>query len=702
MRTIIVARRRGLALAALLAAPAAPALAQSEEPSAALPTLEVTGSRPDSLTAPSIEAQRRALERTPAAGRLVDGRDIANRYAFNLRDVLADTPGVFVQTRYGQELRLSVRGSGIARGFHLRGVEVLQDGIPVNLADGSGDFYQIDPLAIRSAAVYPGGNGLIFGASNLGGAINFVTPTARTAEAPNILRAEGGSYGTWRLSGQVSRAFGDWDALGTATVLHSDGYRRHSRSQYEQFNANIGYRIAPNVETRFYAGAYIVRQLLPGSLSPSDALERPRTAALPAVLGNQARNVWAERFANRTSAETGFGRFDVDTWITHKRLYHPIFQVLDQDGLTWGVAPRFTTGFEVAGLRNELVVGARYFAGTNEALQYVNLRGSRGRQTLDARQDARNYEVFAENRLWVAPQWALVAGAKTFRHERDYEDRGRGLSSSRGAVSLGRTYDGFVPRLGVLWQPREEVQAFANVTRSTDVPDFSDLTQTQVGGATGFVPLAAQRAWTVELGTRGRFERYGWDLVLFRSNLRGQLLNFTPEPNSIPANTFNAGLTVNQGVEFAGRVELARNLAGPDAGDRLTLRQVWTLNDFRFRDDRQFGDNRIAGLPPHVLRTTLSYTRPEGHFVTPILDWVPQGAWADYANTLRANAYVTLGLEAGLAVAPGLTLFLDARNLTDKRYVSDLATITDARRAGSAVFYPGQGRSIYLGARATF
>jgi iron complex outermembrane receptor protein len=161
-------------------------------------------------------------------------------------------------------------------------------------------------------------------------------------------------------------------------------------------------------------------------------------------------------------------------------------------------------------------------------------------------------------------------------------------------------------------------------------------------------------------------------------------------------------LTVNQGVEFAGRVELARNIAAADAGDRLTLRQVWTFNDLRFRGDRQFGDNRIAGLPPHVLRTTLTYARPEGLFVAPNLDWVPQGAWADYANTLRANAYATLGLEAGLVVAPGVSVFLDARNLTNKRYVSDLATITDARRASGNVFYPGEGRSFYVGARAAF
>ena len=48
-------------------------------------------------------------------------------------------------------------------------------------------------------------------------------------------------------------------------------------------------------------------------------------------------------------------------------------------------------------------------------------------------------------------------------------------------------------------------------------------------------------------------------------------------------------------------------------------------------------------------------------------------------------------------------MFLDARNLTGKRYVSDLSTITDARSvASTAVFYPGDGRSVYVGARAAF
>ena len=94
--------------------------------------------------------------------------------------------------------------------------------------------------------------------------------------------------------------------------------------------------------------------------------------------------------------------------------------------------------------------------------------------------------------------------------------------------------------------------------------------------------------------------------------------------------------------------------------------------------------------------------QPERFFVRPALDWVPQGAWADYANTLRANSYLKLGLEAGVTVGPGVSVFLDARNLTNKRYVSDLGTITDASKVATAVFYPGEGRSLYLGTRIAF
>ncbi|MGX5773588.1 TonB-dependent receptor family protein [Methylorubrum zatmanii] len=686
-----------------------PALAQAPEGATTLSEISVAGSggapnpaeRAGSLTVPSVAAQRAAVNATVGSVAFVDAASFRNRYANTVRDVLKDVPGVFVQERYGQEMRLSVRGSGIARGFHVRGIELLQDGIPLNLADGSGDFYQIDPLSLRSVGVYKGGNALTFGATTLGGAVNFVTPTAYTAFAPNILRIDGGSFNTIREHFQFSRIAGPADFLISGTLTNSDGYRDHETQRTRNFNANLGYRLAPGVETRFFVGFYDTDQKLPGTLSLFDALNNPRIANPTAISGNQSRKVTTERIANRTSFELDVGRLDIDSWAIHKNLYHPIFQVIDQDGWTYGISPHWAGSFDIAGYRNDLILGLRAFAGVNQALQFANVSGLRGAQTLNALQSASNYEAYAENRFWFLPDVALMTGAKLFSSNRTYSNKG-GLPASPTARFGNVTYDGINPKLGLLWQPLPDIQVFGDITRSRDVPDFSDLAQTNMLGTT-FVPLEAQRAWTYEAGTRGRIDRLAWDVTLYRAEIRDALINFTINPGlNIPAATFNAPRTRHQGVEAAVTLDLAQDLTG--LGDRLSLTQIWTHNDFRFVGDPVFGNNRIAGVPVDVLRTVLGYAHPSGFTLAPSVDWVPEGAFADHANTLKAPGYALFNVQASLDFANGVSLFVDARNLTDARYISDIAVVTNAATVpgGPLAFYPGNGRSVFGGVRASF
>ena len=667
------------------------AFAQSTD----LPAIVVTGDS-GSLTAPGVAQQRREMNQIAGSVGFVDSESFKDRYTNNLRDVLKDTPGVNIQERYGQELRLSIRGSAIARAFHGRGIDILQDGIPFNNADGSGDYYQIDPLALRSVEVFKGGNGLAYGSSYLGGAVNFVTPTARTAIAPFMLRFNGGSWGTLQSNIQASRVWGDYDALVNATYSRQNGYRDHSQQEYQHYNGNFGYRVNANVETRFYTGIYNTDQKLPGSLGLSDALNNPTMASSTAKLGDQARNVRLQRIANRTTVRIESGKVDFDTWAMHKTLVHPIFQVIDQDGWTYGFAPKYTGSLNLGGFRNDVIAGARVSAGDNKARQYVNVSGSSGAQTLNALQSATNYEAYFENRFFFLPQVALMTGAKALRSERRYTDYG-GLALNPAAKADAKTYDGFNPKVGLIWEPRPDIQVFADLTRSFDAPDFTDLAQV-IGTTTKFVALSPQRAWTAEIGSRGRWDRVTWDVTLYRSEIRDELLQFTVA-QGIPASTFNAPKTVHQGVELGGSVEVWRDIAGPVKGDTLTLAQIWNYSDFRFVDDPIYGNNTIAGTPEHILRTTATYRHPSGFYFAPSVDVIPTGAWVDYANTMRAPSHTLIGLQTGVEMANGVLLYLDARNLTDRRYISDFGTVTDARTASTAVFYPGTGRSVYAGMR---
>ena len=122
-------------------------LAQSQAPS--MPPITVTAPTA-SLTVPSVKQAEEQINKTPGGVEVVPATRYLDGRATTMKDMLDYTPGVWVQSKYGQEdSKLVIRGSGLSRNFHLRGVRLLQDGTPINQADGSGDFHEIDPLAQR-------------------------------------------------------------------------------------------------------------------------------------------------------------------------------------------------------------------------------------------------------------------------------------------------------------------------------------------------------------------------------------------------------------------------------------------------------------------------------------------------------------------------------------------------------------------------
>ena len=148
--------------------------------------------------------------------------------ANTIKDVLDYVPGVFAQPKWGDDTRLSIRGSGLSRNFHLRGVQLYMDGIPINTADGYGDFQEIDPTAYNYVEVYKGANALRFGANSLGGAINFVTPTGRDPHPERRVSVDLGAFGFQRLQANAGGVNGPWDGFVTASTQSRDGFRDHS------------------------------------------------------------------------------------------------------------------------------------------------------------------------------------------------------------------------------------------------------------------------------------------------------------------------------------------------------------------------------------------------------------------------------------------------------------------------------------------
>lgn len=642
---------------------------------AALPAYAQERPHDDDVVVTAEKLVEEAIQRvgeTPGGANVVSAEEFDGKVAVSLRDALAFSPGVYAQPRFGQEVRLSIRGSGISRGFHMRGLTLLQDGIPINLADDNGDFQELDPAFLQHIEVFRGANALRFGASTLGGAINGVTPTGRSSSGVH-LRVDGGSFDT--LRGFASAGYADerGDAWLAIAGDRSDGDRDHAARKALRVNGNVGLRLSEGIETRFYASAQTIRQELPGALTYAIVRTAPETGNFA---GDQARDIDSLRLQNRTSIAIGNGNLDVGLFLNAKQLHHPIYQLVDQKSLDWGSYARLDQDFGDFGFTAG--VTARF--GNVASRRFVNVNGEQGAKTFEADQSARTIDAYAEARVRPIERLTLIAGVVFTSGLRKQDQVFPTVASGRA------TFDQLSPKLGLLFEPNSQIQLYANLSRSHELPGFIELAQ-----ISSFVPLDAQRGWTAEIGGRGRVGPLRFDVSLYRADLDGELLQYNIAPPTIPAATFNAGRTRHQGVELG----LDLDLTG-----WTRLRQVYQYSDFKFRGDAQFGDNRLPVIPEHLYRAELRLGSDALH-LSPNVEWVPRGAWVDYANSFHTGGYALLGLSAEARVDRRFTLFADARNLGGRKVAGDVSAVVRYTPA-SAIFTPVERRRVFAGVLAAF
>ena len=674
-----------LAPAALvLSALSAPADAQTPT---AVDSLVVTAHR-DPEDPPVVAEVRARLSQTPGAVSVVSQESYARRQALALDDMLRDAPGVYAQRKWGGDIRISIRGSGVGNANHNRGLLLAQDGVPLNEADGYGDSQIADPLLTRYTEVYRGGNALRFGGALLGGAINMVTPTGRTVGFEAQARLDGGAFGLHRENLQLAQAGGTWDAFAAVTNQRQQGWRPQSGQDIQFAALNLGRRFGEDREIRLILNATQIRQGIPGALTLAQFAADPSQAAPANYSNNQGRHLDGVRASLRANWRLGDSTvFEGAAYATWKGLDHPIFQVIDQKSRNYGLFGRLAWQGRVGPLRADGYAGAWLRTGDLDSRFYLNVKGERGALQSRSYQNAGAADVFAEGRLFVTDRLALVGGATWGKATRDYDGYAVPAVASSFDLRAGKDYRWLAPRIGLLWEGADGAQAFANLTRSVEPPNFGSMSPT----GTGFAPVRAQEARTAEAGVRGRRGPFTVDVTLYRARLDGEMLQFTVAPD-IPATTFNAGRTIHQGVEAALDWRLAPG---------LRLRQTWTWSDFRFRDDVQYGDNRLPIIPQHFYRAELRYENRAGWFVAPSVEWSATGAWVDYVNATRAPSYAVANLNAGWAVNDRVSLFVDVRNLTNKAYASNVQAAIRAG-AATAAYWPGDARSVFGGLTASF
>ena len=631
------------------------------------------------------------INNTPGGVALVPAEAYRNStVASTIKDILDYVPGVFAQPKWGDDTRLSIRGSGLSRNFHLRGIQLYMDGIPINTSDGYGDFQEIDPTAYKYVEVYKGGNALQFGANSLGGAINFVTPTGRDP-FPNGVSFDLGSFGFKRLQANAGGAVGPWDGFVTASTQAADGFRNHSFGSSTRVSGNVGYQFSPDAETRFYFNANEVRQRIPGGIDKATALTSPTTAAPINVANDWQRNIDTVRLANKTTirlddTKIEFGVFGVD-----RHLMHPIFQWLDYSYKDYGGFAKVTDDRIIGGFRNRLVAGVNVLNGSIDNQQFANVGGQKGALLSSSIDKSKNTSLFIEDSFYFLPNVAAIAGTQFLYATRNRQDRFLSDGNQSGATEF-RVWS---PKAGLLWNIDPTWQAFANVSRSAEVPSFGE---SSFGPNVPFIPFTSIRpqiATTYEIGTRMKRPDYAWELTAYRANIRDELQCLYSAFGN--CNVTNADRTIHQGIEAGAGAAIFRGIFnhGPQP-DKIWLNIAYTLNDFRFDNDPLFGNNILPGAPRHYVRAELLYKNPNGIYFGPNLEWVPQSYFVDSANTVKTEPYAIWGFKTGFDNGGPVSAYIEGRNLANKAYIASASIINQAT-AAMPLFEPGNGRAIYAG-----
>ena len=659
-----------------------------------LDTVVITG-KSDSMTQGSIESAKENVKTIPGGASIVDLNQVREGRQSTWSDSLGLAPGVYIQDRFGsEEARLAIRGSGLSRTYHGFGTKVMQDGVPINYADGMFDMQTLDPNASRYVEVLRGPNATTYGATTLGGAINFVAPTGYTS--PSFVgKAEAGSFGYNKVFGSTAgvgkpteEGGNVWDYYVAGSQTQQDGFRQHAEMENQKLLANFGVKVNRDVESRFYAASVRSRTQLPGYLTKAQLDSTPDIRNPGAAYvndNNQRRDVDSQRLANKTTVRDGNNVYEFAAYAMNYSLWHPIsFSVIQQNVDTQGGHLKLTntTG------ANQFTVAYLPSTGTTKGTSHApNTSGLvTGNPTSDYTQKSTNHTFFVEDKYRVSDKTTLVGAIQ-------YDKANRKVSDVRSASNnYDHDFSQWSPRVGVTQDLTPKQQVFASVSRNFEAP---------VHGLAGSTTLAAkaQTGTTFEVGTRGETvegkNQFGWDATYYRSNLRNEFLSACVVPGCVNPTTTNVPKSMHQGIELG-----LSHLYDRQIDSRMSL----LYSDFKFVDNTAYGNNKLPGFPPIIVRAESLYrfgaevNGKPSYYVGPKIEWVPSKAPMDNTNTVYRDGYTLIGFKAGQAIDKKWSWFADARNLANKKYAADSSI--SANLAGvntAALYYPGDGRALYLG-----
>lgn len=648
-----------------------------------LPSVTVT-SRADNggLHAQTSTGSNLDLSRfeTPASIDVVTHAQLLERGDISLNDAITRAPGISTMGHPGNG------GSALsARGF-TDSVSVMRLYDGMRQYGGASLTYPFDTWAIERIEVMRGPASVIYGDGAIGAVINVVPKQPTRGAIQTDLQLGVGSEHSRRLAVGSGGAIDErWSYRIDASGERADGWVERGDYSNRNLSAALRLDISPRLNVRLSLARgrqqpmrYFGTPLIDGQ--PEQGIERQNYNVADSVIRYDDR--WADVLVNwrPNDGTTVRSRFydiasdrhwrEVETY-----LYNPATRLIDRSGATEIYHRQSQTGnttdaaFRGAlfGLENQFSVGVDFnatrFTHTNNTYvgdapsvdPYDPVPGefSSAIPTIPRyASHARQYALFAENRLLLSERWSVLAGLR-YDHAQVRRDD---LVANKQAYD--RTFTNVGWRLGTVYQLTPAFALYGQYARAAD-PISSQLflspANSKFDSATGR---------QLELGVKqtlagGDAE---WTLAVYDIAKH----NLLTRDSSNPAQSIQVGQRSSRGIELTGSAVLA---PGWNVEANLSALRA------RFDDFSEASGgvlvSRSGKTPPNVPKRLANLWLH--HDFAPAwngsagLRYV-DASYADNANTIKLPSYAVTDAALRWKVAADTSLTLRVANLFDKRY----------------------------------
>ncbi|HSI57779.1 MAG TPA: TonB-dependent receptor, partial [Ideonella sp.] len=639
---------------------------------------------------------------------VVDGATVREQQVrVNLSETLSRVPGLVVQNRQNlaQDLQVSSRGFGARSTFGVRGVRLIQDGIPITMPDGQGQTASFDLDGAEAIEVLRGPFAALYGNAS-GGVVHLITEAAPQQPSAE-LSASAGSFDSWRTGLRVGGRSGDIGLTANVSRYQTDGYREHSAARRDLANAKLRWDIDGASSLTVVANGLDQPDTQDPLGLTQEQLDTDRRQAganaeafntRKSIRHEQAGLVYRRQFGGGGKLEaSGYG----GTRQVTQFLGLPLVAqgptssggVVDLDREFAGSALQWQQAGELQGRRYTLTAGLAYDRMREHRRGFVSDTGVQGALRRDEIDTVSSFDQYLIATWQLAERWKLQGG---LRHsEVRFDSADRYIAGPNPDDSGAARYASTSPVLGLLFQLTPEINLFAAYGRGFETPTFAELAY-RPGGETGLnFDLQAATSRNAELGVKAQLASgLKASATLFRADTRNDVVSAGASGGRTVYS--NAGRTRRDGAELALDAALA-------AGWSAYAAYTYTRADFRELVTAAGADlsgSRIPGVPRQTLFAELAWRHAASGFSSAAELRAASRIQANDANTASAPGYATLGWRGGFEqrTADGwrFSEFLRVDNLLDKAYVGSVIVNETNQR----FFEPAPGRSWTLGATA--